>query len=108
MSKWIFQDIQDAQTNVLYQYPAGCSQAVMQEYIKKYYAVLREKVEPETYVRYELWTCDIYVDVPYIITVTSEIYKDKVTREQIYSWICKHKEDHHVLCGNSEVFVTSK
>lgn len=109
MSKWIFQDIKDAQTNVLYQYPTGCSQEVLQEYIRKYNAVLREMVEPEIYVRYELWTCDIYVDVEYIVAVTRDIYGDKVSQADIMGWIEKHKEPHHVLEGRASiVYVESK
>lgn len=103
MSKrWIFQDIKDAQRDVLYRTTSDAPMQEMADNMKAYYEVLREKVAPKTYVRYELWTCDIFVDVQYIISVTKAIYKDKVTRDQIMSWICKYKEDHHVLRGQPE------
>ena len=95
MSKrWIFQDIKDAADEVLYK---GSSMAEIEKNVPAYYERLREKVDPETYVRYELWTCDIYVDIEYILYVTAAIYGDRVTRDQVSAWVLKHKEPHQVL-----------
>lgn len=87
--KWIFQEIKDAE-QVLYNGDAI-------ENIPRYYQRLRETVEPETYVRYELWTCDIYVDMEYIIGVTMAIYGDRVTKNQVIGWIYKHLESQHYI-----------
>lgn len=97
MSKWIFQDIKDAQEQVLYRTSSNEPMKEMQSNIEAYYARLREKVEPETYVRYELWTCDIYVDIGYIISVTTSIYGNKVTEEQVTGWVFKHIEKRHYI-----------
>lgn len=88
--KWIFQEIKDAQEQVLYNGDAI-------ENIPRYYQRLRETVEPETYERYELWTCDIYVDMEYIIGVTIAIYGDRVTKNQVIGWIYKHLESQHYI-----------
>lgn len=101
MKKWIFQDIKDAQRDVLYRTTSDAPMKEMTSNIPKYYEVLRKKVAPETYVRYELWTCDIYVDVEYIVCVTSEIYKDDVTRYQILAWILLHVGKNQVLTNYS-------
>lgn len=95
--KWIFQDIKDAQEQVLYRTSSNEPMKEMQNNLEAYYARLREKVEPETYVRYELWKCDIYVDLGYIISVTTSIYGDKVSREQVTGWVFKHIEKHHYI-----------
>lgn len=95
--KWIFQDIKDAQEQVLYRTSSNEPMKEMQNNLEAYYARLREKVEPETYVRYELWKCDIYVDMEYIILVTAEIYGDKVSREQVTGWVFKHIEKQHYI-----------
>lgn len=92
--RWIFQDIKDIQNEVLY----NGSSAEMLERIPDYYKALREKVAPETYVRYELWCCDIYVDVRYITSVTCEIFRNAVNPQQIREWLVKHKEPHHFFC----------
>ena len=95
--KWIFQDIRDAQEQVLYRTSSDEPMKEMQDNTQAYCERLRETVEPETYVRYELWTCDIYVDMEYIIQVTTAIYGDKVNRDQIIGWAHKHAEGHHVF-----------
>lgn len=95
--KWIFQDIKDAQEQVLYRTSSNEPMKEMQSNTEAYYARLREKVEPETYVRYELYTCDINVDMEYIISVTTSIYGDKVTKEQVTGWVFKHIEKHHYI-----------
>ena len=95
--KWIFQDIKDAQEQVLYRTSSNEPMKEMQNNLEAYYARLREKVEPETYVRYELWKCDIYVDMEYIILVTEAIYGDKVSREQVTGWVFKHIEKQHYI-----------
>lgn len=92
--KWIFQDIQDIAKEALY---GASSMKEAESRVPGYYAKLREKVEPETYVRYELWTCDIYVDVEYIVEVTRAIYGDSVSTADVLCWILEHKENHHVL-----------
>lgn len=92
--RWIFQDIKDIQNEVLH----NGSAAEMLGRIPEYYKALREKVTPETYVRYELWCCDIYVDVGYIISLTCEIYRDAVDPKKVHGWLDKHKEPHHVFC----------
>lgn len=88
--KWIFQEIKDAQEHVLYDGDAVGN-------IQKYYERLRETVAPETYVKYELWTCDIYVDMEYIINVTKAIYGDRVTKNQVIGWIYKNVESRHYI-----------
>jgi len=96
MSKWIFQDIQDIQQSVLYRKPQAEGKE-LDKRIEEYYAALREKVEPETFVRYELYLCDIYVDVDYIAVEAYAIYGDKAKRSLVIGWLEKHRSDHHVL-----------
>lgn len=95
--KWIFQDIKDAQEQVLYRTSSDAPIKEAENNIEAYYARLRETVEPETYVRYELWKCDIDVDMEYIITVTLSIYGDKVSREQVMRMIYRNIEDRHEI-----------
>jgi hypothetical protein len=97
MSKWIFQDIKDIQAKHLPKIVLTESNAEFERLREQYYAALRKKVTPEIYVRYELWTCDIYVDVDYIIVQTLAIYKKQVTRKQVMEWIEQNKEPHHYL-----------
>lgn len=97
MSKWIFQDILDIQDKHLHDIVLAQNNEEFERLREEYYAALREKVNAETYVRYELWRCDIYVDVDYIEVETKAIYGDSVTSADILSWILEHKEEHHVL-----------
>lgn len=94
MSKWIFQDIKDLQKQYLY---ARQGPADLKKRSAAYEKALREKVAPEIYVRYLLWTFDIYVDVAFILIRANDIYGQSATPEIVWSWIEKHKEPHHVL-----------
>jgi len=97
MSKWIFQDIKDIGEEYL---PNIVLAPTNEEFVRlreEYYSAIRDKVSAETFVRYELWKCDIYVDVDFIEVETKAIYKDSVTSADVLSWILEHKEKHHVL-----------
>lgn len=95
MSKWIFQDITDFQDEMYRESKANPDKAfwVFNEAYKK---KLRDNVDPEIYTRYQIWRCDIYVDVAQIIYDVCEVYPD-VTKEQVLNWIVKYKADHHEL-----------
>ena len=97
MSKWIFQDIKDIGSEHLPKIVLAPTSEEFERLREAYYEELRKKVEPETYVKYELWKCDINVDVDYIVVETLAIYKEAVTRLDVMSWILEHKEEHHVL-----------
>ena len=91
---WIFQPIRDIKQGVLYKkMEEGKS---IEESTALYNEQLRRKVEPELYVRYQMWQCDIYVDVTMIQVTTKHVYPN-VTDEQVAAWIDKHKEPHHYL-----------
>jgi hypothetical protein len=97
MAKWIFQGIKDIQSKHLPKIVVADTEEEFNRLRELYYEALRSSVEPETYVKYEIWTSDIYIDVDYIIVQTEAIYKAAVSRSQIASWIEQHKESHHVL-----------
>lgn len=89
---WIFQPIKDCKERALYAYPT----APIKERIDEYNRQLRKCVEPELYVRYCIYQCDIYVDTTMIIVATQNVYPD-LSAETIYGWIDKYKEPHHYL-----------
>ena len=89
---WIFQPIKDCKQRAIYDHP----EAPVWERTREYNRQLRENVEPELYVRYCIWQCDIYVDTTMIIVATQNVYPD-VSAATIMGWIDKHKEEHHYL-----------
>lgn len=89
MGKWIFEDIQTIKDECLYN-----KTKTLKECIKDYNKRLREEIEPEIYVKYMLWQCDIYVDV-YSIIVASKIIYPQLKDEQIVKWLNDNKEAHH-------------
>ena len=94
MGKWIFQDIKDTKDSVLYENMRQGK--TMKESISLYNAALRERVIPETYVRYMMWQCDIYIDSAMIIVSAQNVYPE-LSEKQITEWIMKHKEAHHFV-----------
>ncbi len=94
MSRWIFQDIKDLQSKYLY---AKQGPADLDKRSAAYNKALREKIDPEIYVRYLIWTFDIYIDVAFILIKACDVYGKAVTPKIVSEWIEKHKEPHHVL-----------
>ena len=91
---WIFQQIKDIKDDVLYgNMSSGKSTA---ESIRLYNEALRRKVRPELYVRYCIWQCDVYVDVPMIQVATCNVYPD-VSHDQVAAWCEQHKEENQYL-----------
>lgn len=90
MAKWIFEDIQKIKDECLY----GNKTQTLKERIKEYNKRLREEIDPELYVKYVLWQCDIYVDVYSIIVAAENVYP-QLEDEQIVSWLNNNKEEHH-------------
>lgn len=94
--RWIFQDIKDLQTNVLYQGDYVRDRKVWDENWDKYVAALQEKVSPEIFTMYQLWLCDIDVWLTQIVMCVRGIYPD-VSRAQIGRWVAENLEEHHCV-----------
>lgn len=89
MGKWIFEDIQKLKNECLYDKTKTFKQC-LREYNKR----VRESIQPEVYVKFMIWQCDIYVDVYSIIVAAENVYP-QLEDEQIRGWLDKYKEEHH-------------
>lgn len=91
---WIFQKIVDIKNVELY---GGMRSGLsLSEATKNYNETLRKNVDAETYVRYCLYQCDIYVDVTCIQVAAKNVYRN-ITDKQVVTWLNKHKKKHHIL-----------
>ena len=91
MGKWIFEDIQKLKNECLYDKTKTFKQC-LREYRKR----VRESIQPEVFVKFMIWQCDIYVDVYSMIIAAENVYPH-LEDEQIRKWIDENKEEHQIL-----------